>query len=293
MGEEQRLKRKVRNSYAISTLSIALVLFLLGSVGYLITTALDVSHSLREEITATVEIKRGVGEQQMQALREQVAAHPLSLEVSFSSADEKAEDSEFRKMFGVEFEDVLGENPLMDSFEIKLSAQAHDTELMAEFMNYMQELEGVDRVSYPAQLVEQIHSMVGRFQVLLLIFGGALLLISLILLNSSIRLAIYSRRYLINTMKLVGATKWFIIKPFLGRSVVCGLWAGVIASMLFGVAYYMLQEGIPELFSNDELLRAGVVVATMVVVGVAISGLFTLLAVNRFVNMKSNKIQLY
>ncbi len=293
MGEERRLKRKVRNSYAISTLSIALVLFLLGSVGYLIATALDLSHSLREDISATVELKRGVGEEARQRLREQIASHHLSGEISFSSGEDKAADSEFRKMFGVEFEDVLGENPLMDSFEVKLSAQAYEVELMEEFMSYIESLEGVDRVSYPAQLVEQIHSMVMRFELLLLIFGGALLLISLILLNSSIRLAIYSRRYLINTMKLVGATKWFIIKPFLGRSIVCGLWAGVIASGLFAVTYFLLQEGMPELFSSEELVRAGIVVGAMVAMGVTISGLFTLFSVNRFVNMKSNKIQLY
>ncbi len=293
MKDDKRLKRKVRNSYAVSTLSIALVLFLLGSVGYLIATALDASRSLSEEISATVELKRDIDTEMRDKIRQKIAANPISGEITFSSKEDKIADEEFRKMFGVEFESVLIENPLMDSFDVKLSSQAGDSEMLKIFMAEIQSIEGVDRVSYPAQLIETVHDMLRKFQLVVFIFGGALLLISLILLNNTIRLAIYSRRYLINTMKLVGATKWFIIAPFLGRGLLCGLWAGLLASLLFGGAFYALTESIPELFSMAELYRAGVVAGSMTVCGVTISGLFTLFAVNKFVNMKSNKIHIY
>ena len=127
----------------------------------------------------------------------------------------------------------------------------------------------------------------------MLAFAIVLLIISLTLLNNTIRLAIFSRRYLINTMKLVGATKWFIIRPFLWDGVKQGVWSGVIAAALFGTMIYGIDHKMPELSSPELLEVATVILASMVVVGVLVSLLFTLFAVNKFVNMKSNKIYLY
>ena len=165
--------------------------------------------------------------------------------------------------------------------------------MLKSFVETIEKVKGVKRVDYPALLIEQLHATVGKIQLVLLFFGGTLLIISLILLNNTIRLAIFSRRYLINTMKLVGATKWFIMKPFLGSSFRCGLGAGVLASMLFVGVIYLLNESIPELLVLAPLERVGIIVGVMVVGGVLISLLFTLFAVNKFVNMKSNKIYLY
>ncbi len=128
---------------------------------------------------------------------------------------------------------------------------------------------------------------------MLLLFGGSLLVVSLILLNNTIRLAIYAKRYLINTMKLVGATKWFIMKPFLANSVTQGLLAGAGASLLFALSVYGLNETVPELASLAEAARIATIVGCMAAGGVVVSGLFTALALNRFVNMQSNKIHLY
>ena len=128
---------------------------------------------------------------------------------------------------------------------------------------------------------------------MLLLFGGALLIISLILLNNTVRLAIFSKRYLINTMKLVGATKWFIMKPFLASSIGQGIVAGIIASLLFLGAVYGLNEAVPELMTLTAATRVAFIVGGMVLGGVIISLCFTWFAVNKFVNMKSNKIYLY
>ncbi len=293
MKEDKRIKRKVRNSYAISTISISLVLFLLGSVGYLMVSAMDAAYALRNNISATVELKNGVGEEQRDNIRRRIAAYPLSGEVTFSSREDKAQDEEFRRMFGVEFENILEDNPLMDSFSVKLSEEASVGSAMTEFAANIEGVEGVDRVSYPAQLIDSVHSMIGTFQTILLGFGGALLLISLILLNNTVRLAIFSRRAIINTMKLVGATRWFIIAPFLWRGVLCGFWAGVISTLLFGGVTYALMESMPELFTWEQIERALIISGGMVASGMVISGLFTLFAVNGFVNMKSNKIHIY
>lgn len=293
MKDDKRLKRKVRNSYIVSTVSIALVLFLLGSVGYLMIAAMKVADTLRESIAVTVELQNGISDEQRTTIENRLNAEDLVATIAFSSKQEKAEDAEFRKMFGAEFEEILQENPLLDSFELTLSAASEDKELLDDFIAAVERIPGVDRVSYPAQVAERLHATVNKIRLVLILFGGALLVISLILLGNTIRLAIFSKRYLINTMKLVGATKWFIMKPFLGSSITQGIIAGAAAAMLFCLAVYGLNEAVPELTTFAEIRKITIILGAMIGGGVVISGLFTFAALNKFVNMKSNKIYLY
>lgn len=293
MKDDKRLRRKVRNSYIVSTASIALVLFLLGSVGYLMSTALRAASSLREGVALSVELRDGLDSVRLAAIEKQLAGSEMVRSLRFSSKREKIDDEEFRKMFDGQIEEILGENPLFDSFEIVLSARSQETELLAEFARRTERIKGVAAVSYPVLTVERLHATVGKIELVLLLFGGALLVISLILLSNTIRLAIYSKRYLINTLKLVGATKWFIMRPFLGSALAQGFLAGLIASALFGAAVYGLNEAVPELSSADDLRRMALIAGSMVAGGLSISLLFTAAAVNKFVNMKSNKIYLY
>lgn len=293
MKDDKRLKRKVRNSYIVSNISIALVLFLLGSVGYLMTAAMQVARTLQESVTVTVELRNGADEKQKESLRKRFEANELVSHVEYSSKDDKLNDTDFRQMFEQEFEAILEENPLLDSFELTLSADSADPDKLETFIAQIAELDGVDRVSYPAQTVERLHATIAKIRLVLLLFGGALLVFSLILLNNTIRLAIFSKRYLINTMKLVGATKWFIMRPFLGSSITQGILSGIIASALFLTAVYGLNEAVPELMSLAETMKIGIIVGGMVLGGILISLCFTFFAVNKFVNMKSNKIYLY
>ena len=293
MKDDKRLKRRVRNSYIVSNISIALVLFLLGSVGYLMTAAMQVARTLQESVTVTVELRNGADEGQKESLRKRFEANELVSHVEYSSKDDKLNDAYFRQMFEQEFEAILEENPLLDSFELTLSADSADPDKLETFIAQIAELDGVDRVSYPAQTVERLHATIAKIRLVLLLFGGALLVISLILLNNTIRLAIFSKRYLINTMKLVGATKWFIMRPFLGSSITQGILSGIIASALFLTAVYGLNEAVPELMSLSETMKIGIIVGGMVLGGILISLCFTFFAVNKFVNMKSNKIYLY
>ena len=293
MKDDKRLKRKVRNSYIVSTVSIALVLFLLGSVGYLMIAAMKVADTLQSSIAVSVELKNGLSEEQRAEIEQKLSEEALVSTISFLAKEQKIEDQEFRKMCGSTFEEVLEENPLLDSFELTLTSASADKELLDGFIAAVERIEGVDRVSYPARMAERLHATVGKIRLVLLLFGGALLVISLILVSNTIRLAIFSKRYLINTMKLVGATKWFIMRPFLGSSITQGILAGLGAAALFALAVYGLNETIPELTTIAEAGKIAIILGAMIAGGVVISGLFTLAALNKFVNMKSNKIYLY
>lgn len=293
MKDDKRLKRKVRNSYIVSTVSMALVLFLLGSVGYLMVAAMKVADTLQQSISVTVELRDGLSAEQRDAIAAQLTAQPIVRTIAFVSKQEKIEDAEFRRMFQSQIEEILGENPLPDTFELTLTAQSSDRELIGAFIGDTEAIDGVERVSYPVQLAERLHATVRKIRLVLVLFGGALLIISLILLGNTIRLAIYSKRYLINTMKLVGATKWFIMRPFLASSITQGILAGAGASALFGAAVYGLNESVPELLTIAQAGKIALILGAMIGGGILLALLFTFAALNKFVNMKSNKIYLY
>ena len=291
MRDDKRLRRKVRRSYIVSTISISLVLFLLGSVGYMLYAALTTAQTLRESVTLSAELDNKVDAEQRGKIEEKLLAIEGVTGVEYAAKEDKINDEEFRRMFASEIEHILEENPLRNSFEVAIaSADRAATDAVADKISA---IEGVVYVAYPASTIERLHSTITKITIVLAAFGGALLAISLILLNNTIRLAIFSRRYLINTLKLVGATKGYIMRPFLSTAAKQGVWAGLAASVLFGAALIGLSGAMPEIMATSELTKAAIVVGSMIVGGVAISLLFTSIAVNKFVNMKSNKIYLY
>lgn len=293
MNEDRRIRRRVRNSYILSTVSTALVLFLIGSAGYLMFGAMRVARTLQESVQVMVELSRDIAPEDRDDIEHMLSEEPMVMEVAFTSSEEKAVDDDFRKMFAQEYEEIIGENPLLDSYDLKLSAQSADSMMLTRFISQVRAMRGVEYVSYPEMLVGRLHSTVSNIRLLLLLFTGALLIISLILLSNTIRLAIYSKRYIINTMKLVGATRWFIMKPFVGSALLHGLAAGVTASLLFCGAVYGLGRTVSEMTPAAEPAKIGIIVGSMVAGGILLSLLFTWSALNKFIRMKSNRIYLY
>ena len=291
MRNDKRLKRKVRRSYVASTISISLVLFLMGTVGYMLSAALTTAHTLRSSITLSAELDNSISAERKTAIEQTIMSLDGVEHVAYSPKESKIEDAEFRRMFATEIEIILEENPLRNSFEVAIATR--DKATTDILVDKLSEIDGVVYVAYPASTIEQLHSTITKITIILAAFGGALLIISLILLNNTIRLAIFSRRYLINTLKLVGATKGYIMRPFLSTAAKQGFWAGFIASLLFVGSLAGLSGAMPEIIATTELIKIGIVVGGMIVLGLVISLLFTTFAVGKFVNMKSNKIYLY
>lgn len=287
------MKGKILRSYTISTVSMALVLFLLGTISYAIISLLSTSQQVREGVVMIVELEDDLAEGKRDSLQTVISAKPLVAAVDFISKDEKLADEDFRRAFEVEVKDLLADNPLPDSFDVTLSSAAANAADMDAFVQELKQLEGVSYVSYPAHLLEQVHSVLDVMQLLIFAFGGVMLIISFVLLGNTVRLSIFSHREAIKTMKLVGATKWFIIKPFLGRSLLQGLLAGVVAALLFVGVLFGLQYSLPGFEVAAQVKLVAIVIGAMVVLGVVLSMLFTLVAVNKCVNMRSNNLYLY
>lgn len=290
---KRNISRRVRFSYVTSTVSMTLVLFLLGAIGFIMANLFTTTKRMRESVTMIVELKESLSEAERDSVAVRLAESDMVASLKFVSKEEKLADEEFKRVFAVDIEGILGENPLPDSYDVTLSALSSNKEGLERFADEARKIEGVAHVTYPQNFLEEMHSSLDVMQFIMVVFGGALLVVSFVLLNNTVRLAVYSQRELINTLKAVGATKWFIIRPFVGRSALQGFLAGIIASLLLGGALYALDYVVPGLGAFPRWEEAGFFAATIVALGVIVAVICTLPVVNRFVNMKSNKIYLY
>lgn len=287
----KHLKRRVRNSYIISTVSIALVLFLLGTVGYLILNAVTATERMKESVTIYVMLKNDITDQQKSDIKDKLLAQEAVRETLFVTKEKAAE--EFKEYVGSDFVEFLEQNPLPDSYEVRLNARSSEKDVVAKLEKSIMSWQGVDEVVYQRNVIEQISSNINKFNLILLLFGGTLLVISLILLNNTIRVTIFSKRYIINTMKLVGATQWFIIKPFMASSIMQGIYAGLVAGAMFIAMVAGLNEGLPEVKFIAEQQQIAIILVAMLAAGVIISLTFTTFAVRKFIRMQTNNIHFY
>lgn len=290
-SNDKKIKRRIRNAYFVSTVSIALVLFLLGAVGYLILNARKASDTLKENVTVSVLLKDGLEDASRKEMSAKLSDRKEVKDVKYISKDEAAED--FRSYIGSDFVGFLDENPLPASFELTLRADYSEPDSIKILDKEVQSWAGVDDILYQEVIIEQVTKNIHKFNLILIFFGGTLLLISLILINNTIRMAIFSRRFIINTMKLVGATKGFIMRPFLGRSVLQGIYAGLIASLMIVGVVYGLNHGLPEVGFITDLHILGIILAAVMVMGILISLLFTYWAVSKYVRLNSSQIHIF
>lgn len=293
-GRDQRLSRKVRRSYTISTISIALVLFMLGVVSYVTFTALTAARDLQTGVVVSVEVADDLTEEQGAAIVEEIEATAMSVDVRYMTKDEKFEDEAFREQFEVDLDLLLGENPLRNSYEVTIGEKHADRASLDSFVAAVEAVEGVEYIAVPpVDVVESMHNTLSYATIVLVVFLVVLLIISLLLLNNTIRLAIYSKRYLINTMKLVGATKWYIMRPLLISALKQGIIAGVVAAVMVIGVVYGVNSYTPEGLAMLNYSEVGLIAGVLLTIGIIITVLFSAFAVNKFVNMKSNKIYLY
>lgn len=276
----------------LSTASIALVLFLLGIVGYVsfktIKGVLD--PSLR--VTLTADISDNLWENEKQVILNSINSLEQTESVVFISKEERFNRSELP--FEVDMELLGGENPLRDCYEVTLRSDYADAQHIDVVVEELSSIPGVEYVDRPSlEDVERSTQNILAISLILVVFSVALFIISILLLNNTLRLAIYSKRYLINTMKLVGATKWYIMRPLLISALKQGLLSGIIASAMMCAMIYGVVAILPIGVATITPVELAVMSGVITLIGVVITVAFSAMAINKFVNMKSNKIHLY
>lgn len=288
--EDKKVKRLIRRSYMVSTISIAMVLFLLGAATYIMSGLLNATNTIRENVGVNIMLNNG-SEQVYDSLATILKGQKEIKKVRFIGKAEAAED--FKEYVGEDFEAFLGSNPLPDSFEIMLNAESSTPQCIDSLAQCWDKWPEVMEVVYPKSTIQTVEENLQRFNVVLVMMAASLLVITLILLRNTIRMTINARIRLIDTMRLVGATRWFIMRPFLAKSIGGGLLAGIISSLMLTAMVVATGKGMPELsfMVDDKTLL--MVCAGMTILGIILSMIFTAAAVNRAIKLRGGQVYIY
>lgn len=288
MSNERYFKARTRSSNVSTIIGIALVLFMLGVLGFLVLNARALERYFRENVRVEVFLKRDVKEVDLMQFRKELDNEPYTKETRYVTAEEAA--AQLKQELGEDFLGVLGDNPLLPSVELNLDARYAAADSVKWIAANLRQDRRVDEVAYNAAVVENIDTNMRKLTLIVLGFTALLLIVAIALINNTIRLSIYSRRFLIRTMHLVGATQWFIKRPFLGQSLWQGLLGAVLAVGLLVGVLQLARHYMPDLLAFTDVLTLAILFAGVLVLGLLISLVSTWFAVGRYLRMNSEDL---
>jgi len=285
---ERYQKRKLISSYFSVVLSIGLVLFLLGILGLLVLNTKKMADHFKEQITISVFLKDNAKQVEVNQLQKSLAMADYTKTATYVSKEEAAE--QHSEDIGENFQEFLGYNPLKNSIDVQLNADFVTPEQLEEIAAEITTKDYVEEVSYDKPLIGLLNDNVKKISFWILVASGIFTFIAVLLINSSIRLSIYSKRFIIKTMQMVGATKIFIRKPFLWTNIKLGMLGAFLAIIALGGAIYYMNENFPEFgLMNDPIILIILLVGVFVL-GVLISLVSTYFATQRFLNLRTDEL---
>lgn len=285
---ERYQKRKLISSYFSVVLSIGLVLFLLGILGVLVLNTKKLADHFKEQITISVFLKDNAKELEVDQLQKSLAMAEYTKSATFVSKEDAAE--QHSEEIGEDFQEFLGYNPLKNSIDVKLNADFVNTVQIDSIATELGQKDYVEEVSYDKPLIALLTENVKRISFWILVASAIFCGIAVLLINSSIRLSIYSKRFIIKTMQMVGATKSFIRMPFILTNIRLGMLGALLALLALGAVMVYFDRNFPEL---TLLQDTGILISLFVGVfalGVLISLVSTYFATQRFLNLRTDDL---
>lgn len=285
---ESYQKRKLISSYFSVVLSIALVLFLLGVLGLLVLNAKKMADHFKEQISVSVFFKDSAKEVEINQLQKSLTAAEYTRSATYVSKEEAAK--QYSEDIGENFEEFLGYNPLKNSIDINLKSDFVSPEQMEAIVAELSAKAYIDEVTYDKPLVDLLNDNIQKISLWVLIASGIFTFIAVLLINSSIRLSIYSKRFVIKTMQMVGATKSFIRRPFILTNIKLGMIGASVAIFALVGALYYANNTFPEMSVFDDFKVLGILFVSVFLLGILISFLSTYFAAQRFLNLRTDDL---
>lgn len=276
------------HSRLTSVISISLVLFLLGLILLMGLLGNKLSVYVKENISFSIVLKDNQKEADVKRMQKSLEALPFIKSTEYISKDQAAKELE--EELGENPETFLGFNPLQASIEVKLHSEYANPDSLQIVEKKIKNYTSVSELLYRKDMMEMVHNNMKRVSIILLGLAAMLMAISFVLIGNTIRLLIYSKRFLIHTMKLVGATSGFIRRPFIRYNIVSGIFASILAIlMLTGVLYYLQTEldGFIQILDIQTLV---LVYAAVFLMGIVLSVVATIFAVNKYLRMRVDKM---
>ncbi|HOZ30486.1 MAG TPA: permease-like cell division protein FtsX [Bacteroidales bacterium] len=287
--KENKIKNKIRGAYLISLISISMVLLLLGIVGLLILNAQVLSKYVKENMCFSLIIKENVKEPDIKLYQKTLDTYPFIKSTEYITKERAARS--LQEELGEDFIETLGYNPLSPTINVYLYSEYSNPDSIAKLEKlFLSESEIVDEVAYQQNLVHLINDNVKKISIILLFFSAALFLISFALLNNTVRLMIYSKRFTINTMKLVGAKNNFIRKPFLTSGALQGLYSSLIAIAILSVIFYLMNQQLGEIVSLMDIKIIILLYLIIILCGILLTTISTYFSINKYLKLKSSNL---
>tara|TARA_B000000475_G_scaffold215911_1_gene178270 strand:+ start:45 stop:923 length:879 start_codon:yes stop_codon:yes gene_type:complete len=281
-------KRRILNSYFSVVISISIVLFLLGILGlFLLNTKNLVSH-FKEQIVMTVFLKDSAKDIEISQMQKKIQLNSATRKVTYTSKEEAAEL--YARDIGEDFVEFLGYNPLLNSLDIYFNSTYVNNLSLNETKTEIEVSDFVDEVVFDQPLVALLDENIQRVSFLLLMISTLFIIIALLLINSSIRLSIYSKRIIIKTMQLVGATKSFIRKPFILNHIRLGILSSILALIGLSFLLWEIDKRFPELEMFQQQNELTIIFISIMTLGIGITGLSTFFATQRYLKLKTNAV---
>ena len=282
------MRRRLANAYLSSIISISLVLLLVGIAGMLLVNAKSVSDYFKENMQVSVMMKQDVDEEDALKFNESLKSERFIKETVFVSREQG--QREMAEMLGEDFLDVFETSPIPVSIDVTLNADYVSADSLEVVKYEISSSSLVDEVVYQTSLVDALNANLGRISVVLGVFIALLLFISFVLINNTVRLNVFARRFTIHTMKLVGATKAFIRAPFLVQALFQGVFAAFLANIVLVGALFFLRNGFQQLFEIFRLELLLVVMGIVLVSGLVICLTSTYFVVGKLVSLKKDEL---
>ncbi len=281
-------KKRVLNSYVSVVISITVVLLFLGVLGLFLLNTKNVASHFKEQIVMTVYLKDSAKDIEITQLQKKIQLDPATKKVQYTPKEEAAE--QYSRDIGEDFLEFLGYNPLLNSLDIYFNANYVNTLSLTQTKNEIESADFVDEVVYDQPLVTLLDENIQKISVVLMICTVLFIGIALVLINSSIRLSIYSKRVIIKTMQLVGATKSFIRKPFIWSHLRLGILSSFLALLLLSFLLWEVNSRFPELEMLKQKKELMLVYGGILILGVGITSISTFFATQRYLNLKTNAV---
>lgn len=285
---KQKKKRAIDIQFITACISTSLVLLLLGTVVMVVLTAGRLSDHVRENLELSLLLNDDARTEEVNRIVSYVEAQHYAKEVRYISKEEILADQ--TTSMGLDPTEFLGYNPYTASIEVKLKADYANTDSITPIKNRLMRYTQIREISYPSELMDNVNENIQKISALLLALALALSFISFALISNTIKLTIYSQRFLLHTMKLVGASWSFIRRPFLLRNLAIGITSGVLANALIGGGVYMLLKHEPQLAHLFTMKTLSIVGGSVMVFGMLITLLCAYASINRFLRMKAGDL---
>jgi len=282
--EESASAKKTKTIYISTVFGIAMVLSMVGLLGLILVEAHNLSNYVKENIVLNVYVDDAAHETDVMQLQKQIQADPMVKDAQYVSKELAARN--LQKDLGEDFVKFLGYNPLSQSIDVYLKAEYANNPDIERFTTALLKNPMVKDVKYQKSLVNQMNENITTISLVILAFASIFVVLSVALINNTIRLAIYSQRFLIKSMQLVGATKGFIRKPFLLYGIWHGILGALIAILILVGTLSLAYKEVPDLVILRSYPEFGAIFVLIVGLGIFISGFSTYLAVNKFLRLK-------